>query len=81
MKAWGELLRSRRELQGMTVEDMARLLGYRDVKKGMRRVLTVEATGVVREDLLLKMAEVLGLDWADLEEVLFALSSSPSSMS
>jgi transcriptional regulator with XRE-family HTH domain len=81
MKAWGELLRRRRELQGVTVEDMARLLGYRDTKKGMRRVLTVEATGVVREDLLLKMAEVLGLDWADLEEVLFALSSSPSSTS
>lgn len=35
--------------------------------------MTIEATGVVNEEMLVRLAEALELDWADFEEILAGL--------
>ncbi len=68
MKVIGQLLRSVREARGLGREEVARQLGYRDIRKGVRRLQFVEATGHIKEDLLVRLLEVLGIDWADFDE-------------
>jgi transcriptional regulator with XRE-family HTH domain len=70
MKLLGPLLRALREARGLSFEEVARRLRYRDLRKGVRRLKTVEATGQVKNDLLLRLLEVLGIDLADFEDIL-----------
>ena len=69
----GQLLRTAREGRGMSITDVATAMGYSRSLKGERRVRVIEATGVITLGRLVRLAEVLGLDWAALEEVVSCL--------
>lgn len=67
----GEHFRTERERKGLTLGQLARLAGYRNASKGARRISVFEREGMVKEDLLVKLAEALKIDWLtvlDLEE-------------
>lgn len=69
----GQLLRQAREANQMGLEQVARKLGYRNVVKGVRKLTVIEATGTVSDETLVRLADVLGIDWALLEDVLDGL--------
>ena len=54
---------AKRRAQGLSVEALAVRLGYRDLRKGIRRVLRVEHDGVCSDALLVNLAEALGLSY------------------
>ena len=60
----GEFFRSRRIEQGLTIGQVARLAGYCNVNKGIRRILQFEREGTIRKDLLFRLTEALKItDW------------------
>jgi len=73
MKILGQLLRQAREANNMKRGDVAHKLGYRNVGKGVRKLTVIEFTGVVNDETLVRLADVLGIDWATLEEVIECL--------
>lgn len=66
----GTFCRDRREELGLTLGELARMLGYRNVNKGVRRILQLEREGTVKEDLLVKLAEALGIDLPTIERLM-----------
>jgi transcriptional regulator with XRE-family HTH domain len=73
MQELGRLLRQAREDRGLSIRDVAHAMGYSSTEKGERRVRVIEATGKVTLSRLVRLAEVLELDWAALEEVVSCL--------
>ena len=69
MEPLGDLLRRCREARCLSLDAAARLLGHKDRVKAVRKLMWIEATGIVRDDLSVEPA----LDWALLEEVAHAL--------
>lgn len=67
MIAVGQILRPARLVRGLSLREVAARLGYSDVDRGIRRLSLVEATGLIREDLLARLLEVLGLDLVEFE--------------
>jgi|LSQX01.2.fsa_nt_gb transcriptional regulator with XRE-family HTH domain len=61
--------RSVRLSRGVSLSQLARQVGYRNVSKGCRRIGTFEQTGQVTDDLLMKLANALGIDAATVEEL------------
>jgi transcriptional regulator with XRE-family HTH domain len=59
----GSYFRQQRLRQGITLGDLARRVGYRNVSKGSNKVIRFEREGTVTEDLLVALAEALGIDW------------------
>jgi transcriptional regulator with XRE-family HTH domain len=62
MSKLGELLRAERLKQGLTLGELARLVGYRNFAKGARRITCLEQTGSGTFDLLVNIAHALNLD-------------------
>jgi transcriptional regulator with XRE-family HTH domain len=58
----GERLRERRQELGLRVSDLARLLGYRNLSKGSRRIQRLEQSGWDGSELLRRIVEVLRID-------------------
>lgn len=73
MKLLGQLLRQAREANRMEPEQVARKVGYKNVRKGVRKLKVIEATGVVNDETLVRLADALGIDWGLLEDVLDCL--------
>jgi transcriptional regulator with XRE-family HTH domain len=73
MKEVGRILRQVRLTHNLSLAEVARRLGYRPRRKGVRRLMVIEATGQVNEDLLLRLLEVLGIDLAEFEELMSRL--------
>ena len=73
MQPLGQLLRQAREANRMGLEQVARKLGYKNAAKGVRKLKVIEATGIVSDESLVRLADVLGLDWALLEDVIECL--------
>jgi hypothetical protein len=48
---------------------MARLVGYRNLAKGARRLSCLEQTGMATPNLLVNVVEGLGLNWAMVERL------------
>ncbi len=69
MQELGRILRQAREDRGLSIRDVAVAMGYSSTHKGERRVRVIEATGKVTLSRLVKLAEVLDLDWVEIEEV------------
>ncbi|MCE9566997.1 MAG: hypothetical protein K8U57_33765 [Planctomycetes bacterium] len=65
----GRILRAVREARGLSRQQVARRLGYGSVRKGVRRLALIEATGAVKSDLLVMLLEVLQLDLACFEDM------------
>ena len=53
--------------KGVRVSHLARLCGYTNISKGSRRIHDFEHGGSIQRDLLLKMADALGIDRAKVE--------------
>lgn len=59
-----EYFRNERLKKKLRLGQVARMVGYKNVSKGSRRVETFEQTGHVRRELLDKLATALGIDAA-----------------
>jgi transcriptional regulator with XRE-family HTH domain len=65
-----DYFRERRQQRGLSLGELARLLGYKNVSKGANRISRFEREGAVSEDLLLQLAEALGIDLPTVEGLL-----------
>jgi hypothetical protein len=65
----GVFIRAERLGDGLTLGQLARLVGYRNVSKGARRLACLEHTGTATPDLLVNVAEALALDWTTIERL------------
>ena len=61
--------KSRRLARNLNPGEVARLVGYKNIAKGANRIVRFEREGIVKEDLLIKIAEVLEVDWATVEQL------------
>ena len=66
----GDYFRKVRLAKGMTLGRLARLVGYRNVNKGCRRIDTFEKTGRATPELFSKMTSILGVDDRLIEQLL-----------
>lgn len=66
----GEFIRAERCKRGLSLGAMTRLVGYRNVSKGARRIIALEQTGTAKPDLLVHVAEALDLDWIVVEQMM-----------
>jgi hypothetical protein len=58
--------------KGLSLQQVARLLGYRNLNKGVRRVLTFEQSGEIDDPLFQKLAAMLEVDQATVNRLLQA---------
>jgi transcriptional regulator with XRE-family HTH domain len=58
----GQLLRDSRLARDLSLEAVVMKLGYRDHRKGLRKLKCIEATGRVSDEMLVRLAEVLDID-------------------
>jgi transcriptional regulator with XRE-family HTH domain len=61
MSHLGDFFRARRVEQGLSLGQLARILGYRNVTRGSNRIKTFEAGGKVAPELLAKLASALAI--------------------
>ncbi len=66
----GNFFRDRRDEFGLTLGELARTLGYRNVTRGVRRIFHLEREGTIKEDLLIKLAEALGIELPTVERLI-----------
>jgi transcriptional regulator with XRE-family HTH domain len=67
----GWYFRAKRLRLGLTAEVLAVRVGYKSVKKGVRRILRLERDGHGSDTLIANLAEALGIDFStvlDLQE-------------
>lgn len=69
MNPIGRILRAVREARCLSREQVARRLGYGSTRKGVQKLIVIEATGVVKTDVLMNLLEVLELDLATFEDM------------
>jgi len=58
-----------RLLKGLKLGQLARLVGYANISKGANRINAFEHSGIVHQELLSKLAEVLGIDHQTVEKL------------
>src|SRR6476469_8085702 len=49
--------------------DLARLVGYKNIAKGANRIVRFERQGIIRDDLLIKLAKALEIEWVTVEQL------------
>jgi transcriptional regulator with XRE-family HTH domain len=57
-----EHFRNARLNKGLTIGELTRLVGYKNVSKGANRITAFERGGGIHADLCCKLADVLGID-------------------
>ena len=57
-----EYFKQKRLEMGLSVADVVKMLGYKNISKGMRRINAFEEAGFIHAVLLAKLAKVLGID-------------------
>jgi transcriptional regulator with XRE-family HTH domain len=65
-----DYFKEQRDKRGLSLGQLARLLGYRNVSKGATKISRFERQGYVTADLLLHLAEALGIDLPTAEDLL-----------
>ena len=58
----GDYFNTRRVEKGLSLGQVARLLGYKNVSKGANKVQWFEQEGSIRDDLLLKLMKILDIE-------------------
>jgi transcriptional regulator with XRE-family HTH domain len=66
----GGYFKEQRDKRGLSLGQLARLLGYRNTSKGANRISRFERQGAVTADLLLRLADALGIDLGTIEGLL-----------
>jgi len=67
MSQLGDFIRGERLRRGLTLGRLARMVGYRNLAKGARRIACLEQIGTATPDLLVNVVEALSLDWRTVE--------------
>jgi len=66
----GNYFLNQRVQMSLTLGELARRVGYRNVSKGANRIARFEREGMVTEDLLAILAEALGIDMQTVEALI-----------
>jgi transcriptional regulator with XRE-family HTH domain len=66
----GSFFRTARLERGLSLEQLAGTLGYRNARKTARRIGRFECDGIIKEELLARLAEALGIGWETVEGLL-----------
>jgi transcriptional regulator with XRE-family HTH domain len=66
----GSYFREQRLQQGLSLGQLARLIGYCNVSKGANKIVSFEREGVISEELLARLAEALAIDFATVETLI-----------
>ena len=69
MSNLGAFISTERKRRGLTLGQLARLVGYRNLNRGARRIACLERTGTTTPDLLVNVVEALDLDWTTVERL------------
>jgi len=69
MNKLGEFLRAERLKQGLSLGQLAWMVGYRNIAKGARRITCLGQTGLAKADLVVNVGEALNLDWMTVEQL------------
>jgi hypothetical protein len=67
----GSFIRAERVGRGLTLGQLASLVGYRNLNRGARRIICLEQSGTARPDLMAHVAEALALDRAVVERLAY----------
>jgi transcriptional regulator with XRE-family HTH domain len=66
----GRYFHAQRIDRGLTIGQLARMVGYRNVSKGANRIACLERGGSVDEGLLVNLADALGIDLPTVKELI-----------
>jgi len=66
----GSYFRDQRIKQGLSLGQLARFVGYRNVSKGSNKIVRFEREGIITEELLARLAETLGVDFPVVESLI-----------
>jgi hypothetical protein len=61
MSHLGTYLRTRRVERGLSLGQLAKLVGYRNISKGAKRLTRLESEGVASDDLLARVVDAVGV--------------------
>jgi len=61
--------KSQRLAKKLSLGDLARLVGYGNISKGANRIVRFEQEGVIDDELLIKLAKALEINWETVEEL------------
>jgi len=70
MNHLGDFFHSQRIRHGLSLGDLARRLGYRNISKGANRIARLEREGTVTDELLTALADALAVDLATVERLI-----------
>jgi transcriptional regulator with XRE-family HTH domain len=70
MNHLGDYFHEQRIRQGLSLGQLARLVGYFNVSKGANKICRFEREGIVTEELLAALADALGIDFPTVESLI-----------
>ena len=65
----GSFFRQERLRKGLSLGQLARLVGYKNLSSGSNRIHRCERTGIIHQDLLVKIALVLDIDSKTIDQL------------
>lgn len=66
----GKYFREQRVQQDLSLGQLARMVGYNNLSKGSNKIVRFEREGVITEELLARLADVLHIDFATVESLI-----------
>ena len=66
----GRHIKTVRTQRGIRLSELARLLGYGNINRGVQRLHVFESEGIITEELLAKVVQVLGIPDEDLKRLM-----------
>ncbi len=69
MKRLRSHFKSTRLARNLSRGDLARLVGYKNISRGANRIVRFEREGIIDDELLIKIAKALKIDWATVERL------------
>lgn len=70
MNNLGNYFHDRRKSQGLSLGQLAKLVGYRNISKGANRIARFERAGIITDDLLAALADALDIDYPTVERLI-----------
>ena len=67
MKRVASHFKAQRLAQNLSLGDLARLIGYKNISKGANRIVRFEREGIIDDELLIKLSRALRIDWATVD--------------
>jgi transcriptional regulator with XRE-family HTH domain len=66
----GTYFRDQRIHQGLSLSDLAQMVGYKNLSKGSNKIVRFEREGVITEELLARLADALRIDLPTVENLI-----------